>query len=249
VDPFHQTQTPPGWYPDPWYPQSMRYWDGLTWTNYAQATGPMVRVDLAQVRAWAERIPIAFWARAAAAAISAVASPLVVGHAVNDARDRTGTTTVGFGFGFGGGGNVGLQLLSLVGLAATIGLMVWGYHITQTARQLGLRTTHSPGWAAAGWLVCIISLWFPYQIVRDALPPGHPARNQVGWWWGLHIGTSVIGVVAGLVAIGSPGSGALVGCLGAACALGAGYFGHELATAIGHAHLRIATLATSGAQL
>ena len=30
------TATPPGWYPDPWYPQSTRYWDGSTWTAHAQ---------------------------------------------------------------------------------------------------------------------------------------------------------------------------------------------------------------------
>ena len=158
----------------------------------------MPYVDVAKVRTWAARVPIAFWAQAAAGAISAVVSPIVVGNAFKDAVDGERTTSVGFnfGFGFGGGRNIGLQLLSLVSLGAVIALMVWGHHITQTARALGLRTALSPGWAAAGWLVPIVNFWFPYQVVRDALPPGHPARHQVGWWWGLHIGTSIIGVIA-----------------------------------------------------
>jgi hypothetical protein len=246
-----QPQVPPGWYPDPWYPQSVRYWDGYQWTDYAQAAGPTLHVDLETVRTWAKRAPIAFWARAAAGAISAVISPIVVGHAWHDAvnGDRPSTVGFNFGFGFGGGGNVGLQLLSLVSLGALIALMVWGHHITQTARALGLQTTLSPGWAAAGWLVPIVSFWFPYQVVRDALPPGHPSRAQAGWWWALHIGTIIIGFVATFAAIGSTGVGAIIGCLGAACALGAGYLGHELATAIGAAHERIAAIATNGAPL
>jgi hypothetical protein len=229
----------------------MRYWDGYQWTTYAQAAAAMPYVDVARVRTWAARVPIAFWAQAAAGAISAVVSPIVVGNAFKDAVDGERTTSVGFnfGFGFGGGRNIGLQLLSLVSLGAVIALMVWGHHITQTARALGLRTALSPGWAAAGWLVPIVNFWFPYQVVRDALPPGHPARHQVGWWWGLHIGTSIIGVIATIAAIASPGAGGLVGCFGAACALGAGYLGHELATAIGGAHEHLASIATAGAPL
>jgi hypothetical protein len=184
----------------------MRYWDGYQWTTYAQAAAPALHVDLAKERMWAARVPIAFWVQAAANAITAVLSPLVVGHAFKDAIDGDRPTTVGFnfGFGFGGGGNAGLQLLSLVGLGALIALMVWGHHITQTARALGLRTAVSPGWAAAGWLVPIINFWFPYQVVRDALPPGHPRRAQAGWWWALHIGTSVIGIVATIATTGAP---------------------------------------------
>ncbi len=28
------SRTPAGWYPDPWYPSTSRYWDGAAWTAY-----------------------------------------------------------------------------------------------------------------------------------------------------------------------------------------------------------------------
>jgi hypothetical protein len=218
----------------------VRYWDGLTWTPHAQATQPglpALRVDPRSVREWARRAPIAFWLLAACSAISAVATPYVFGRAFEDALDRNEPATINFGVGFGFGSSVALNLISLASLGATIALMVWGHHITATARALGLRTSHSPGWAAAGWLVPIINLWFPYQTVRDAFVPGHPARNMAGYWWGLHISTGILSFVGVLFAMGSPEAGAFVGAIGAVTALGAGYYGHELATAIGTTHV------------
>ena len=85
----------------------------------------------------------------------------------------------------------------------------------------------------------IINLWFPYQVVRDALPPGHPARGRVAWWWGLRISTTVLTIVAMLFAFASPGAGAAVGLYAAAAFLGAAYLAHDLATAIGEAHEQI----------
>ncbi|MBV9952699.1 MAG: DUF4328 domain-containing protein [Acidimicrobiia bacterium] len=227
-----EPEVPPGWYPDPWYPGSVRYWDGTIWTTHAQAPGPTLRVDLAKVRTWPARVSIAFWVQAVVSAIGAVVSPLVLdgGRSTND--------RFSFALAFGTGGNVRLELLGLVGFGALVVVVVWAHHITQTARALGLRTTLNPGWAAVGWLLPIVSLWFPYMAVRDALPPGHPGRGLAGSWWTLQIAVVIIGAVATFV---SPGVGAAIGCLGAVCALGAGYLGHRLATAIGEEHERLAS--------
>ena len=87
----------------------------------------------------------------------------------------------------------------------------------------------------------IVNFWFPFQVVRDALPPAHPARREVPWWWGLHITALVAGFAAGLFAIAGVVPGVAVGVVAAAAALGAGYYGHELATAIGSAHEQLAS--------
>ena len=34
------TPPQPGWFPDPWQPGSLRYWDGSEWTGHVRATEP-----------------------------------------------------------------------------------------------------------------------------------------------------------------------------------------------------------------
>ena len=34
------TSSPPGWYPDPWTPAGMRWWDGVGWTHHRAAPAP-----------------------------------------------------------------------------------------------------------------------------------------------------------------------------------------------------------------
>jgi hypothetical protein len=62
---------------------------------------------------------------------------------------------------------------------------------------------YTDGWAAGGWFVPIINLWYPYQIMIDiwrgtqhALKErlGEPQPSTiVGWWWALHLITSFYG--------------------------------------------------------
>ncbi|WP_088289692.1 DUF4328 domain-containing protein [Kineosporia sp. A_224] len=46
----------------------------------------------------------------------------------------------------------------------------------------------SPVWASLGWVVPIVQLWFPKQVVDDAWTalsrlPGRAAKRRTGWWW------------------------------------------------------------------
>lgn len=43
----------------------------------------------------------------------------------------------------------------------------------------------SRGWVWAGWLVPVVSLWFPYQVVRDVWRATETRWTQalLGWWW------------------------------------------------------------------
>lgn len=50
----------------------------------------------------------------------------------------------------------------------------------------------SPGWARWGWVVPIVSLWFPRQIVGDLLKDGSIPRQQLNTWWVTWVGFSLI---------------------------------------------------------
>jgi len=43
----------------------------------------------------------------------------------------------------------------------------------------------SKGWVWGGWIVPIVSLWFPFQIIRDVTQPLRQALSIgfLGWWW------------------------------------------------------------------
>lgn len=54
--------------------------------------------------------------------------------------------------------------------------------------------TRAAGWAWGGWLVPIVALWFPFQVVRDVrfATLNRPAVwPLVGWWWGLWLAMSI----------------------------------------------------------
>ena len=229
--------TPPGWYPDPWYPQSTRYWDGATWTEHAQWAGWRPWVDPTSVRKWGARAGVAFLLEAGAGALTSLTGPVIYGSFFDNAFRSFESTDQPNGLDGGYlAGNLLLQVAGLASIAVLIFLAVWGNHITTTARTLGLRTTHSPGWAVAGWLVPIINLWFPYQVVRDALPETDEARSLVGAWWALRIGGQVLMPIAMISAVFETGVGVAMGIATAAAHLAAGVLGRRLALAISVAH-------------
>jgi Domain of unknown function (DUF4328)/Protein of unknown function (DUF2510) len=233
------TTTPPGWYPDPWYPQSVRYWDGSTWTAHAQSMGSAApRVDPESVRGWGRKASIAFLVQAGCGAFNALLTPYIFGKATETMFDalETGSepdNTINGGLAVG---NVITQITGLVSIAAAIMIIVWSHHITTTARALGLRTTHTPGWAIAGWLVPIINFWYPYQIVRDALPEDDEARALVPGWWALYLGSQLLLFGALIAALLSPGVGLALGAVVAVGFVGSGVLGRRLALAIAAAH-------------
>ncbi len=207
----------PGWYADPWQPGRRRWWDGAQWTDHtADASPPPVQpweqqwhpvtawqpvdpIALARQEITAER-EIARWARVGfiAGAVAAVISNIILAATIGDTVDRlrgafdgrtTNTSFSGFGFG---------SPLGLVSLAATIVAMIWSFRAMHVARNLRYPHTYSVGWSVAGWIVPILSFWFPYVTVRDLLPAGHPMRRTVGQWWAFHL----VGTFGGLAVFG-----------------------------------------------
>lgn len=64
----------------------------------------------------------------------------------------------------------------------------------------GSRHARSEVWAWLGWLVPVVALWFPFQLVRDVRratwSPQQRHSSLVGWWWAawlLYLTTTQIG--------------------------------------------------------
>jgi len=133
-----------------------------------------------------------------------------------------------------------VDLLSLVTLTVAapfyVPVLVWQYRAASTARLLGLPAVHSAGLGVAGWFIPVVNLWFPYQALRDCLPPGHPDVRLVGWTWGCFLATGALtGTTEVLALAGSPAGFATAG---AALALAAGcaHFGVRTVRSVGLAH-------------
>ena len=56
--------------------------------------------------------------------------------------------------------------------------VVWLHRARINAERLGYRQRHSPGWTFWGWIIPIVNLWFPVQILGDIWRPGQPERKQ-----------------------------------------------------------------------
>ena len=85
------------------------------------------------------------------------------------------------------------ELVDLVGFAVLLGTFVvtcawlWRARTNVEALSPSAPQARRRGWVWAGWFVPVVALWFPFQVVRDALRirSHHPSwLSRVGWWWG-----------------------------------------------------------------
>ena len=182
-----------------------RYWDGTRWTDHVapgvvappNAIASVSPEFLVQREAAAEPwARIAFMVLAFATCVTLVAN---VGQLSNTKRtfEQIGSSP-GFGS-FSGNGSGGWAPAGLasgwVALGANVMLLLWMLRASQTSHRLGIPAKRSAGWAAAGFLVPVISFWFPYQGMRDLFLPGDPHRELAKRWWAFHLGSTIISVL------------------------------------------------------
>ncbi len=71
-------------------------------------------------------------------------------------------------------------------VASYIVTCLWLYRTRTNSQLLSARPhARSRGWVWAGWLVPIVSWWFPLQVVRDTRRAIRPTVGSalIGWWW------------------------------------------------------------------
>jgi hypothetical protein len=91
-------------------------------------------------------------------------------------------------------------------LVTAVVFIIWLWRARTEAEALSpwLPQRHGRGWVIAGWIVPIISFWYPLQIVDDIIAastpqrePGYPQRPQaqtlvVHIWWGTWLASNLI---------------------------------------------------------
>lgn len=121
---------------------------------------------------------------------------------------------------------------SLAWLASFIVTGIWLTRVRRNAELLAPAFHHQRawGWAWAGWVVPIVSLWFPFQVVRDAVTASastanpaasHSPRPPFGLWWATWLaGTLLTNAAAQQPTVNAAAGGATIGglhLLGAVC--------------------------------
>jgi hypothetical protein len=76
---------------------------------------------------------------------------------------------------------------TVVALLAYVVTSLWLHQVRSNLEILRPDAEHvrSKGWVWAGWLVPVVSLWFPFQVVSDVLKGlrAKPSTTLLGGWW------------------------------------------------------------------
>lgn len=250
MHPTPQGGPPPGWYPDPAGERAWRWWDGYRWTAYASGppglpalTGlpvPSARDSYAAQQAmapWATRAFRWYVAVIAVGLLVAWAESSAFRQLFHDFRVQASNGVVQDQFSRTA---TDINLLSLVTLAMTapfyVLVLIWQYRAASTARLLSLPAAHSVGLGVGSWFIPVVSIWFPYQALRDCLPPRHPDARLVGWAWGCYLSAGFATAMAEVLALlGSP-VGFVMAAVALALGVGFAHFGVRTVRSIGRAH-------------
>lgn len=230
---------PPGWYRDPAGTVDLRWWSGGQWTEHLMPWSAVAPAFWAQsvhaagnaeerLSAWAVRAVCLYVAVVVSAtAVMLVSVPAFV-HYVRLTFDNPGASLPAQ--------PVGLQVTSVVEFPVEILVgvvfLMWQYRAATTARILGYPARRSPGLGVGSWFIPVVNLWFPYQALRDLLPPGHGTRPLVLRTWLGFAFTSFAVFVSELTAFASLQVGVAIGIVAILGWILVGTWGHRVVKAI-----------------
>jgi hypothetical protein len=179
---------PPGWYPDPEAAgRQWRWWDGARWAppayGWARAFDPLAHAHAVEQTAQTAR-NTGRWLKWAfvANAIGYVGALAGTAGFLLDIHHQLGETDPNAGSFRALGWSFLLAPLQLFVYAAIALLIAWIYHAGKFAEYQGWPAARSRGLGAFSVIIPIVSLWWPYEAVRDLYPPGRAPRLVLQWW-------------------------------------------------------------------
>jgi hypothetical protein len=186
----------------------IRFWDGRQWTAAQQPMRPVPppkpRPPVPPHAGRNERLGrIALVARAGVLILAAAATGIAYDYLlryfdlVTTQPGQPPSLDVA-GFARNGLLVAGASALIWASIAA---LAVWTHRCATAGAALGIPARFEPAWGTVGWFIPFLNYWFPYQAVRDSLPPDHPRRRDAAWWWGLDIAAAQLVQVVALIAV------------------------------------------------
>ena len=202
------------WYPDPEDAGRMRYWDGSQWTDRTRSRDSMPSARPYRPLAGPARVVQVLLAVYTLIVLAAVASDWLEVNLLNRLlHDPAGVLPSEVS------ASDVRQVLSLLQIGATLAIavafVVWFHRAFANLPALGMAPLpFGAGWAIGGWLVPILNLFRPKNIMDDiwrGSDPDRPSRLDGFWhdgpvpalvhaWWALYLVSSLVGfVVAALI--------------------------------------------------
>jgi Domain of unknown function (DUF4328)/Protein of unknown function (DUF2510) len=248
----------PGWYPDPSGAHAWRWWDGQRWTEHAstpdqppmpvqppiQAVSPYPAFDNEHHSVpWAKRALLVYVAVVViGAGLVWLAEPSLHTY-YSQLRFRlehpgTGTTFPQPSLPIWN--RVVSPVLELINIAGFVLFLVWQNRAATTARFLGYPARRSPALGVGGWFIPVCNFWFPYQALRDCLPPGHRERRMVLHMWLWLVAAQCVSVVTAILLFFGPTPVALaIRDVGAFATVIYAYLAFKVVVAIYNDHRRV----------
>jgi hypothetical protein len=201
-----------GWYPDPENPSRSRYWSGTDWTSWHRR-GPGTPPPPPQYRplgTLARVVIVLLSVYFVVTAIGLVSDWLELELANRLVEDQAAVTPAEMEASDARQGLIGI-LQVLIYVATGIMFIIWfrrAYRNLEAWGTEGLR--FEAGWTVGGWLVPVLNLVRPKQIMNDlwrATDPELPVQPGVAWkqvrvplmvhaWWLLFLLSLAVGIVA-----------------------------------------------------
>jgi hypothetical protein len=221
----------------------LRWWSGGQWTEHLMPWSAVAPAFWAQsvhaagnaeerLSAWAARAICLFVASSVLIVVVMLASSPAEVYYLRQIFDHVGTSVPRQ--------PAALQLTNLAEfpIEILVGLvfLMWQYRAAATARILGYPARRSPGLGVGTWFIPVVNFWFPYQALRDLLPPGHATRSLVLRTWLCYVFTVPAVLASELTALAWLDVGVAIGIVAILGWILVGAYGYRVVKAVSMDH-------------